>query len=296
MYVIKATVWLFLLVVLVTCSPNTNHTAVDESIANLPVKELRKPLLIIMDGQSNNGGHGLVTELPDYLKSFHSNRVKIWNGKEVATLKPGSNNNGQMLLSVGGSWKKDWFGSELELSYRLQEHFTTSEIYFVKTGQGGKALGMDAKHPDFSVESVNELHSYLIANVKAFLNAENSNINDYEVWYLWGQGERDARPYNTDKANAYKHNLERKLQAIQTDLHLKEMHTIITVINSRIFSDTTNIAAVRGAQIAVAKASDNRFYILSENWDRDADKLHFSTTGQLAKATAEYQIISKYYK
>lgn len=258
---------------------------------NLIIVKKRKPLLIIMDGQSNNGGQGNINDLPSYLTSHISNFSRIYYNSQDQVLTVGANNNGQMLDTNGDPWYTGYHGSELELAYRLNKAYPNRFIYFVKTGQGGRPLGQDAGIEDFYPTSSSQLHQIMLDNVDAYLTLLSKTIDGFEVWYVWMQGEYDCRTEEDVKANAYKINLTAKITAVRTDLGNQNIKFIINVINSSIDRDTSLISIVRQAQIDVANNTENVYYQLSEDWPDKGDNLHFNSEGQIMKGLGESKII-----
>lgn len=252
-----------------------------------------KPLLLIMDGQSNNGGHGEKTDLPAYLQGEISPNAKIWYNDSIVVLnEANNNNNGQILQSTSGEpWLDSRHGSELQLAYNLIQQYPNRDIFFVKTGRGGRPLAVTNNFEDFNSTSTGELHQYLLDNVTDFLMADGRNITDFECWYSWMQGEYDCRVGNDAMANAYEANLTSKIAAIRSNLGNDNIQFIINVISSTVDRDPLLIPIVRQAQIDVANDNNGVFYQLSETWPDKGDNVHFNSEGQNLKGQGEANII-----
>lgn len=260
-------------------------------LSSLTSISIKKDLLIIDDGQSNNPGQGEVSALPASRQGVISNNIKIYYNGQNQSVEAGVNSWGQALLSSGGEWPNSWHGSNIELAYQLSVNQPTRKAFFVVSGRGGRPLGADAGTQDFAPAS-NELHTYMIDNVTAYLTLLGRDISEFEVWYSWMQGEYDCRTGEDVKANAYEVNIDNKIIAVKDDLGHQDINVIINVINSTIPRDAILIPIVRQSQIDYAANTANVTSQLSETWSLKGDGLHFDSVGQLSKGLGEYNIIT----
>jgi len=122
--------------------------------------------LIIMDGQSNNGGVSFISNLPGYL-DFVNTDVKIWMDSAFSSLSPGVNNWGEFLDSTSTRPTNRW-GGEMELAYQIRQN--AQKAFIVKVGHGARGLYLDGAVDDFNINSVGEYHDNMISQVNIVIN------------------------------------------------------------------------------------------------------------------------------
>lgn len=99
----------------------------------------KKPLLVIINGESNSGGYALNSEAPNEEKGERSN-VQILNNNTLVfeNLNIGVNN----LLGHSGLSNGVTHGFELELANRADSNVSGiyNDVHLIKTGQGGSQI------------------------------------------------------------------------------------------------------------------------------------------------------------
>ena len=239
--------------------------------------------LVILDGQSNNKGKGLVSELPSRLTGQISKQY-IWHNGGFEALEAGVNQTGY-ALTAGGSEDLSEFGPELEFAYNRS--IRGQSTYIVKVGRGGKRLIETAGDVDFSENSTGELHDNMVTTVLtaiAYLESQGNKVN--VMGYFWTQGEADGS-VDEITADAYETNLINKINAVRSDLSLPNLKFYISKLSSE-QTNVTYLDTIRTAQVAVNSAVSNTEIISTDIFEVGDDNLHFTTNGQISLGGAFY--------
>lgn len=251
--------------------------------------------VIYMDGQSNNLGRGLITDLPAHLKlplnavNTGGGNVYIWANRRWQILEAGVNQMGYALYSNGALDHSTDHGAEMELGYRLANTYK-KDIYIIKAGRGGRPLHANTTIEDFHPDTSGELHNYFKNIVTdAHNNLLANNLSPVPKGWFWMQGEYDCRDGQTEAANAYNTNLTAKISAVRTFLNTTQLPAILGRINSNIPRNAQLIPIVQNAQVNVTTADSYAEYINTDTFALLADGLHFSSTGQISLGNQYFQ-------
>lgn len=138
-----------------------------------------KPLLVIINGESNSGGYALNSEAPNEEKGVQS-QIQILNNTTLVfeDLNIGVNN----LIDHAGLSNGSTHGFELELAIRANTSGFYNNVHLIKTGQGGSQI------------SQWEPGSTYLTKFEQRITAAKSLIDfeDYNIVVLFSLGINDA--------------------------------------------------------------------------------------------------------
>ncbi|WP_268036950.1 sialate O-acetylesterase [Algoriphagus sp. PAP.12] len=216
--------------------------------------------VILLAGQSNMEGLGKVSDLSPM------------NFENIHFFDYGLNSN--MKKSSGN------FGPEIGLAKTLQKNFPDRKFIFIKYAVGGSSLldwapKYDAEkakitgHPEFG---------NMYARLMELTDSLTNGLKTEPVAILWMQGERDARVPEAGKD--YYKNFKHLIQSLRKDLDHKSLPLLFGKVNP---PRQTYLAleTVNRAQVKTSKKIKNTFLISTDNLDKLADNLHYSSQGQL---------------
>lgn len=223
-------------------------------------QQLRQPIGIIIDGQSNAKGRALISSLPSYLTGSLTG-IFIWYNGEWQTLEAGVNNMGSSTIP-----NLTTHGIEMEFAYRVKQQ-TRRDIYILKRGIGSSRLPETLGEDDHSVNSVNEYHQDII---DLYNGLDNRDI-DWK-YYVWAQGENSVN--NGDSTALYQIEWQLKADAL---FSVFGMDYIIDYLMPSWLSlgNPTNVNAAKNA-VAV----DSRISVYdSDGYSNIGDDIHLDTDG-----------------
>lgn len=156
----------------------------------------QKPILFIINGESNSGGYALNSQAPSNEIGQRDN-VQILNNTTLLfeTLNIGSNN----LIGHAGMSNNTTHGMELEIANRRNNiPFYKKGIKIIKTGQGGSTISEWNTNGSYYTTFKERIDA-----VKGIIN-----LKDYKVFILFSLGINDAASgtnINTWKSGVIQH-------------------------------------------------------------------------------------------
>ena len=155
--------------------------------------------LVLFIGQSNMDGYGNSGPAP----YEPTPRVQIWTGRAFETMRPGVN-------TGGGSGQPAW-GPEVEFANRWLASHPDGVLRLGKVSAGGSGLARDESAPDWSPDSVREMHHFARVTARRMQAATGASRLDV----IMMQGETDAA--HPAKAQAYETHLRAFIASARAD-------------------------------------------------------------------------------
>ena len=210
---------------------------------------------VILAGQSNMAGHGLLSELSGITMPFSARLFDL-------------------------NMRAGYFGPELGFARRFLELMPLEELWLIKYAVGGSSLL--AWEQDWSADRAaiaddadkGALFPRLIRHVKQVTQDEDVDL----LGCLWMQGESDSR-YQPAAAQ-YERNLTQLIADIRAELDQRFMQFVIGQVNPAPAS-FTYLAEVRRAQMRVAQTVPGVSLVDTDGLTRHVDEIHYDTAGQL---------------
>lgn len=264
------------------------------SIAGCHSGDQRKPLLIIMAGQSNMVGHIVPDELPRVLLTFPDNTVAIVNGIEFETVH--ELNASQKFLrwiqtipilartvnltDLRHYVRENRFGPEVAVAHELSKSYPERDIVILKYAVGGSSLADWAPHWDSEYAAISQKNHLgsLFAELSTQigeLKEEYPDISPAAVF--WMQGERDSR--FAPLAKDYKANLSSFIIELRRELSAPSIPFIMGRVNPP-RSSYPFVERVRAAQEAVANEISHVYVINTDDLSH-SDTVHHDTLGDM---------------
>lgn len=174
-----------------------------------------KPVLVIINGESNSGGYALNSEAPLNEKGLQQ-QVQILNNNTLIfeDLNIGGNN----LLDHAGLSNGSTHGFELELAVRSLSNtsFYKEKTHLIKTGQGGS-----------TISQWNIGGGYYTKFVQRITAAKNLiDFEDYNIVILFSLGINDA--ISGTNVNTWKTNVVNHLSNLRNEIGFGNIPIIIT--------------------------------------------------------------------
>ena len=217
--------------------------------------------VILLGGQSNMLGVGLVSELED--KYLPDNITYLNYGLCSRQLR-----------------HPDWFGPEVGLSRVLAEKFPTRNFLLVKYAIGGSSLYDWA--PDYEPEKAKITSHPEFGNMFGhYFSIIDSLSGLYELnvaAILWMQGEADSKKYET--AKEYYSNFNKLIRAFRRKTDNPELPFIFGEVNPAT-DRFPFVKIVQAAQLKAAKKIKFVYLIKTGDISKKADKVHYDSSGQL---------------
>lgn len=226
--------------------------------------------LIVVAGQSNALGYRLTgADLPTGAYDPDP-RVRIWTGRNFATLAPGRN--------TGAPANPQCWGPEVAYARAWLADRSRGALHVVKLARGSTALAANADR-DWAPES-----GELFAETAAAVRAARRTLPDGTPVsaILWMQGEQDAAQQET--AEAYGANLARALPVMRQ----RWGDPTTPVLLGRIAPSLRYAEVVRAAQAAVDAADPLAVSVDTSGYPLLPDRLHYAAEGQLRLGAAFY--------
>ena len=210
---------------------------------------------VILSGQSNMAGHGLLAELGE------------------SALPPKA-----CLFDLNP--REGCFGPELGFARRILKLMPLDELWLIKYAVGGSSLL--AWEKEWSAERAaiaddddkGALYPRLVRHVKQVLPANEVDL----LGCLWMQGESDSR-YRIAAAE-YQVNLTRLIADLRADLDRPRLPFVIGRVNPA-GDRFVHLSSVRAAQATVAQTRPQVSLVDADGLSKHADGIHYDTEGQL---------------
>lgn len=209
------------------------------------------------DGQSNSTGRGeesrlvltlnSTTGLPyaatnANIKMYYKTVYNATDNGSWVSLDIGANNIEPVNIAAG----YQNFGKEPFLGQKLYEHYGR-DIYYVKGGQGGTGLAVDAGQPDWNAANLTSDSDCLRLSIVHYLYTGLMKLRvldpdaTFRIFIIWHQGEHDST--ETD-APLYAARFADTIEAIRSYGFLANAHISIVRLNfnQNSFEDTVNAA------------------------------------------------------
>ncbi len=205
-------------------------------------------LTYILLGQSNMAGQGKVSELSKENLTLPKNIHFYLNGSEVKVSKQ----------------KK--FGPEVSFAHAISAKYPKKTINIIKFAPGG-CLMKDWLKSGHHYQTLKKQLDRINKKVK---------INPHAVF--WVQGERDTK--SVQLAKTYSANLKKLIGALRKDFKKPKLAFIIAKVSiPEAFRPA--VKEVQKAQEKVSKEKPFVHIFATDSFKKNADKVHFSTQGQL---------------
>ena len=239
--------------------------------------------VFLLGGQSNAGGRGVISELPDpsvlynaSIMLYHSANMSSGQpAHEWTTLRPASNSAGN-------------FGPEVGFGNRMAELYPDRQIAIIKHAVGGTSLGADW-NPGVSAGDI----SHFGPQFTIFVETVNSGISALITQgytpvirgMLWQQGERDAR--YSSHGPVYDRNLSHFIKRVRAQFNAPNMPFVYGQVLPVALTGYDYRDQVRRGQLDVDEdsgrffATDGARLVLADDLPMNADNLHISAAGQI---------------
>jgi len=238
--------------------------------------------VFLLGGQSNAGGRGAVSELPDSsvvynteIMLFHSaSMVSGQTAGSWTTLRPASNSAG-------------YFGPEIGFGNRMAELYPGRQIAIIKHAVGATDLGSNWNPGADTRDTANFGPQFRI-----FVETVDSGIDSLIAQgytpvirgMLWQQGERDSR--NSSYGPAYDKNLSHFIGRVRAQFNALGLPFIYGQVLPVPLSGYNYRDQVRQGQFNIDEdsgheyATDGARLVLADDLPMNSDNLHISAAGQ----------------
>jgi hypothetical protein len=239
--------------------------------------------VFLLGGQSNAGGRGVISELPDSsvlyntgIMLYHSASMNSGQpARQWTTLRPASNSAGN-------------FGPEIGFGNRMAELHPGRQIAIIKHAVGGTDLGANW-NPGTNSRDMDHFGPQLMTFVETVDSGIDSLIAQGYTpvirGMLWQQGERDAR--NSSYGPAYDRNLSHFIRRVRTQFNASSMPFVYGQVLPVALSGYAYRDQVRQGQFNVDEdsgqvfATDGARLVMADDLPMNSDNLHISAAGQL---------------
>jgi hypothetical protein len=228
--------------------------------------------VFLMAGQSNMSGNANAVNLPIDLQSpLPAVRYNYHIGNPTT-------------VSTGWEDLSPWvrnsaYGPEMGFGHRLNSD-VPDPVALLKHAHGGTSLERDwnpAAPPEGS-----QLYPLFINHVTNALPLLGTAGVDYEVaGMFWQQGEADQ---NISRAPFYEDNLNNFIASVRSDLGLPDLRFYIGALHED--AALQNLDTLRQAQMDVAAADPNAYFVETSHLTLKLDLIHFNSTGQVGLGEA----------
>lgn len=226
-------------------------------------KDLKKSAeydVILLGGQSNMVGQGKIADL----NNMDFENILYYNFGMSPSLKTDPSE----------------FGPEVGIAENLKEHYPDKNFILIKYAIGGSSL-LDWS-PEYNKEKAEitghpeygNMYDSLLTKVNQITEGFETKITAL----IWMQGARDARIPEAGM-NYYNH-FSLFINSIRSDLNEPELPVIYGKVNPP-KSRYPAVDTVRKAQERINRNIMNTFLINTDDLEKRADNVHYSTEGQL---------------
>ena len=253
--------------------------------------------VVLIGGQSNSTGQGVVANLPSRfapdtaVRIFHSSYLK--SGRAPRTWLP--------LCAAAES--PDRFGPELGLGNKLRQLEPNRQWALVKHGLSGSNL-----HTQWNPTTGAEYRKFIETVQAALGSLRSQGFEPVVRAMVWQQGEADAR-FDAGEQNtaAYAANLKNFIAAVRCDLDAPKLVFVVGQVMPLAAERFTGRDAVRAAQKQVVEQTARTRWVACDDLQMRStdyrspapeDDVHFGTFGQLTLgeryAEAVVEALNKY--
>jgi len=239
--------------------------------------------VFLLGGQSNAGGRGVVSELPDS-SVLYNTEIMLYHSASVVSGQPAGN--WTTLRPAANSAGN--FGPEIGFGNRMAELHPDRKIAIIKHAVGGTDLGADWNPGASSGDTASFGPQFRI-----FVETVDSGIDSLTAQgftpvirgMLWQQGERDSR--NSSYGPAYDQNLSHFIGRVRAQFNAPGMPFVYGQVLPVVLSGYDYRDQVRQGQFNVdedsghAFATDGARLVLADDLPMNSDNLHISAAGQL---------------
>jgi len=239
--------------------------------------------VFLLGGQSNAGGRGVISELPDSsvlyntgIMLYHSASMNSGQpARQWTTLRPASNSAGN-------------FGPEIGFGNRMAEFYPGRKIAIIKHAVGGTDLGADW-NPGTNSSDMDHFGPQFMTFVETVDSGIESLIAQGYTPVIrgmhWQQGERDAR--NSSYGPAYDRNLSHFIRRVRAQFNTPSMPFVFGQVLPVALTGYDYRDQVRQGQFNVDEdsgqvfATDGARLVMADDLPMNSDNLHISAAGQL---------------
>ncbi len=259
--------------------------------------------LYFLGGQSNMGGLGDVSLLPDELKGeqsgvyiFHGssgNHNAPVDGRGVwARLRPG-HGAGFHADFTGNQYTK-LFGPELTFGEQMSKLNGDGDIAILKYARGGTALRPGAApggtwSPDYFSGNAVSQYDHLLAAIEYAMSAgdvDGDGVRDTLIptGIVWFQGEGDAA-HTVSTANGYGARLKRFIDLLRAALRTDDLPAVIVQVSDSGMAEDgklmDHVDIVRDAQAAFAKQDPHAKLLTTDGYKFLKDGWHLDSNANI---------------
>lgn len=183
------------------------------------------------------------------------------------------------------------FGPEMQMAWDAEDG--GSGLYIAKYGVGATYLADTANGNDWNTAELptsGSLNAALRSVWQTEADMLNAGIGPRLLGMCWMQGEQDA--LNATYGAAYEANLTSLIAKFREQVGDSTARIVIGRIrDDDPAGDPTAQAAVRAAQVAVAAADSNVYWIDTDSMPLNVDNVHYAAAGQKLLGTAFYSAL-----
>ena len=231
---------------LIICAVSQTIWADSNENSRLKPSEMNISFLLL--GQSNMAGQGKVSELSKPMKKLPNNIQFYLNG------------------SLADIRKQQKFGPEVTFAHRVAAKYPRKKINIIKFAPGGSLMKDWLSHG----------HHYQTLKKQLKKISQSTNINLKGV--LWMQGESDTKSLKL--AKNYKQELILFIKTLRIHFKKQKLAFVIGKISIP-ESYRPAVKEIKAAQDAVCKQLSFVDIIPTKSLEKNKDKVHYSTRGQL---------------
>lgn len=261
--------------------------------------------LLLLGGQSNMEGMGLVGNIPETMRAFrpgaliyHPDRLDDGvRSRESAVWTPLSAGQGAGFRTVWGRpYLSDRFGPELSLADSWLARFPQHPLALFKYAKGGSSLHPETPDDwgswDPESRTINQWDHFRFHYRKAIESWDSGKGDLRPAGFVWLQGESDAS-YSESIAEGYKKRLGELVRRVREITGLPQLPVVIGLISDGgIENDQPSLpfsARVRAAQRAFAASDPNTTLVPPPDGHGFIDPWHYNerTILQFGKALGE---------
>lgn len=229
--------------------------------------------MLLIWGQSNASGNAELSDSSTYEAGDVVENAYIWTRRGWEQLTAGVNN----MERISSGSKRSDYGPELAMAADIVAT-TGNPVYIVKTPDNGS--GLEDDWWDDGGAGAGTSYADAIAQA-ADAEAALADLG-YTPAYsavLWVQGEKDSQDAQTTQAGNYDTNLAAMIADARSTFSTAALPFIISKTHVTAASHG-NLATVQAAQLAVAQADANVFFVQDvENHTLDTDGIHRTADG-----------------
>jgi hypothetical protein len=236
----------------------------------------QKIKVIVLAGQSNARGHGLINPISTKgtLSHFMANdlsnefeNIQDENGKWATRNDVWvryDHEEFQLLageLTAGfGAWAES-IGPEFGLGYVLGDYFN-EQVLIIKTCWGGKNLAVDFRPPS-SGGTVGPFYSQMITDINTAINNIKTEFPNYKgeaieiAGFVWFQGWNDL--FEPSYLDEYQQNLINLISDVRSDLKVPNLPVVVGLTGNGGYNGDASLQSIQASQINAAEYSGHQF-------------------------------------